>query len=166
MSKTEGDCGGGSAANAGGGGGGGATDEVEVGGSISRAIISPFLSSSLYYAANKETGDFLRSAAPPPKKKGWGLPVTRRARRGRRKEVAQKHFHFQFQRTSNEQMISGKGGIRQFPRGCLSPHPHSRDPPLFPCLRCGAVPPPLPFPLSVRLSVRRSGVVTSAGLRK
>ena len=45
--------------------------------------------------------------------------------------MAQKHFHFQFQRrTSNEQMISGKGGIRQFPRGCLSPHPHSRDPPL------------------------------------
>ena len=121
MSKTEGDCGGGSAANA--GGGGGATDEVEVGGSISRAIISPFLSSSLYYAANKETGDFLRSAAPPPKKKGWGLPVTRRARRGRRKEVAQKHFHFQFQRTSNEQMISGKGESANFLED-VCPHIH------------------------------------------
>ena len=72
--------------------------------------------------------------------------------------MAQKHFHFQFQRrTSNEQMISGKkGGESANFLEDVCPHIHIhvirlRFPFRFPC---------------VRLSVGRSGVVTSAGPRK
>ena len=68
-----------------------------------------------------------------------------------------------FQR-ANDIREEGRG-IRQFPRGCLSPHPHSRDPPFV-------RPPPLPFPLSLRPSlrppigscyIRRSAKVTELG---